>query len=121
MRTKERPGGTYDGYRRRYAGTTPFERMKSTRPVKTPEYSERVRSPGLALVVALCAFATVGCGGSSPEPAAAPDAPPTETQPTTSPPRASAPSVEGTSVDGKPISLADYRGQAVLINVWSSW
>jgi hypothetical protein len=95
--------------------------MKSTRPVKTPEYSERVRSPGLALVVALCAFASVGCGSSSTEPAAAPDAPPAGTEPATSPPRASAPSVEGTSLDGMPVSLADYRGQAVLINVWSSW
>ena len=80
-----------------------------------------MRSPGLALVVALCALATVGCGGSSTEPAAAPDAPPAGTEPATSPLRAPAPSVEGTSVDGKPISLADYRGQAVLINVWSSW
>ncbi|MGH3135749.1 MAG: TlpA family protein disulfide reductase [Gaiellaceae bacterium] len=80
-----------------------------------------MRPLGLALVVALCALVTVGCGGGSTEPAAAPDAPPAETKPTTSFPRVPAPTVAGTSIDGKPLSLADYRGQAVLINVWSSW
>jgi hypothetical protein len=45
----------------------------------------------------------------------------TETESPATPPRERAPAIEGTSVDGKPISFADYRGQAVLINVWSSW
>ena len=33
----------------------------------------------------------------------------------------SAPSVSVTTLDGKPVSLADYRGKAVLINFWATW
>jgi peroxiredoxin len=44
-----------------------------------------------------------------------------KTEPTTTLTRKQAPAIEGTSVEGEPISLADFRGQAVLINVWSSW
>jgi peroxiredoxin len=48
--------------------------------------------------------------------------PPVETAP---PPEAAsrppAPAIEGESLDGEPISLADYRGRAVFVNVWSSW
>jgi thiol-disulfide isomerase/thioredoxin len=29
--------------------------------------------------------------------------------------------VSGTTLDGKPISLADYAGKVVVINVWGSW
>jgi peroxiredoxin len=32
-----------------------------------------------------------------------------------------APAIEGTTVDGEPLALTDYRGKAVLVNVWSSW
>ena len=37
------------------------------------------------------------------------------------PGREPAPAIEGVSLDGDPISLADFRGRPVLINVWSSW
>ena len=57
------------------------------------------------------------------EEAPAPPPPPAET--TTPPAEASnrppAPAIEGESLDGKRISLADYRGRAVIVNVWSSW
>jgi len=94
--------------------------MKSTRPVEAPGYSARVRSLVLVLVAALCALVTAGCGGGSSESTATP---PTraETESATTPAREQAPVIEGTSVEGEPISLADYRGQAVLVNVWSSW
>lgn len=82
-------------------------------------YSGLVRPFGLALVIALCAVAVAGCGSSSSEPTAAPDAAPAETQPP--PGRDPAPAIDGTSVEGKPLALADYRGRAVLVNVWSSW
>jgi hypothetical protein len=29
--------------------------------------------------------------------------------------------VSGTTLDGSSISLDDYRGKPVLVNVWSSW
>jgi len=48
---------------------------------------------------------------------------PTETS--ASPPAQSsgplAPSIEGETLDGERISLADFRGRTVFVNVWSSW
>jgi cytochrome oxidase Cu insertion factor (SCO1/SenC/PrrC family) len=90
--------------------------MKSARPVEAPGYSERVRSLVLVLVAALCAVAA-GCGGSTSESTATP----ADIESATTPARKQAPAIEGTSVEGEPTSLADYRGQAVLVNVWSSW
>ncbi|MGN6578262.1 MAG: TlpA disulfide reductase family protein [Nocardioides sp.] len=29
--------------------------------------------------------------------------------------------VSGTTIDGEPLSLADYAGQVVVVNVWGSW
>ncbi|MGZ4438076.1 MAG: TlpA disulfide reductase family protein [Nocardioidaceae bacterium] len=29
--------------------------------------------------------------------------------------------VEGKSLEGKPLSLADYKGKVVVVNVWGSW
>jgi len=94
--------------------------MKSIRPVEAPGYSARVRSLVLVLVAALCALVTAGCGGGSSESTATPPTP-TETESAKTPVREQVPAIEGTSVEGEPISLADYRGQAVLVNVWSSW
>jgi len=94
--------------------------MKSTRPVEAPGYSARVRSLVLVLVAALCALVTAGCRGGSSESTATPPTP-AETESAATPAREQAPAIEGTSVEGEPISLADYRGQAVLVNVWSSW
>ena len=35
--------------------------------------------------------------------------------------REPAPAIDGVSLDGDAISLTDFRGRPVLINVWSSW
>jgi hypothetical protein len=35
--------------------------------------------------------------------------------------RPAAPPIEGTTLDGERISLADFRGKPVFVNVWSSW
>jgi hypothetical protein len=35
--------------------------------------------------------------------------------------RPKAPAISGVSLEGKRISLAQFRGRPVLINVWSSW
>ena len=81
-----------------------------------------VRALVFVIVAALCALVAVGCGGGSSESTEAQNPTPTAAEPaTTSPAREQAPAIEGMSVEGEPISLADYRGQAVLINVWSSW
>lgn len=32
-----------------------------------------------------------------------------------------APAVSGTSLDGKPLAIADYPGQMIVLNVWGSW
>ena len=46
-------------------------------------------------------------------------APATEPAPGTN--RPPAPPIAGTTLSGDRVSLADYAGRAVLINVWSSW
>lgn len=56
-------------------------------------------------------LAVAGCGGESGTTA------PATTQTTAT----QATPVEGTTLDGEPISLADFRGKRVLVNVWSSW
>ena len=49
-------------------------------------------------------------------------APPAETTPSAKAAnRPPAPPLEGVSLDGDPISLADFRGKPVFVNVWSSW
>jgi hypothetical protein len=76
----------------------------------------------LVLTAALCSFVAVGCGGGDGEGVATPNPTQAEAERTNATPaREKAPVIEGISVDGEPISLADYRGRAVLINVWSSW
>jgi cytochrome oxidase Cu insertion factor (SCO1/SenC/PrrC family) len=77
----------------------------------------------LLVVAAFCALLIVGCGGGTDEAAG----PPSTTGATESTPapdasgRRPAPAIEGVSLDGEPISLADYRGRPVFVNVWSSW
>jgi hypothetical protein len=31
------------------------------------------------------------------------------------------PDLVGTSLEGEPISLSDFRGKKVIVNLWSSW
>ncbi|MFG2607242.1 TlpA family protein disulfide reductase [Streptomyces sp. NPDC048514] len=35
--------------------------------------------------------------------------------------RAAAPDLSGRTIDGKPLDVADYKGQVVVVNVWGSW
>jgi cytochrome oxidase Cu insertion factor (SCO1/SenC/PrrC family) len=78
-----------------------------------------------AFVVTLVLAALVAAGGGDDENAAAPS-----TETSTASMGATEPSgddrtpatpIEGTSLDGDPVSLADFAGRPVLVNVWSSW
>jgi cytochrome oxidase Cu insertion factor (SCO1/SenC/PrrC family) len=71
----------------------------------------------LSLVAFLCALVAVGCGSGTGEEAAPP---PTATSSDPSS-RRPAPDIEGVSLEGERISLGDFRGRPVLVNVWSSW
>lgn len=65
----------------------------------------------LALVAVL---ALAGCGSDgSPTPEASP--------PTAGESPVSGTTLAGPGLDGEPISLADFRGKPVFVNVWSSW
>jgi len=73
----------------------------------------------LVVLLALVSLALGACGGERDEamPPPAPEAP----APSTRPDRPRAPEIEGTGLDGERLSLADLRGRAVIVNVWSSW
>ena len=61
------------------------------------------------LLVALAVLALAGCGSeSTPTPEA-------------TPPTAGESPIAGPGLDGEPVSLADFRGRPVFVNVWSSW
>jgi hypothetical protein len=78
-----------------------------------------VRSLGLLVAAALLAILVTACGaGSDDEPTVATTTVNVEEAGSS---REPAPLIEGTSLDGGSISLADFRGRPVLINVWSSW
>lgn len=75
------------------------------------------------LLVFVAGIALAACGGAADEAAAPPAAPTTtteESQPLV-PDREKAPVIQGESLDGQAISLGDFRGRPVLVNVWSSW
>jgi hypothetical protein len=62
---------------------------------------------------------TAGCGTGSDDEADVATQPVTEAAPSAN--REPAPEIEGPSLDRDSISLVDFRGRPVLINVWSSW
>jgi cytochrome oxidase Cu insertion factor (SCO1/SenC/PrrC family) len=67
----------------------------------------------LAIAVALLA----GCGGED----SSPQGRDADADPTTSSPAAEGVELEGETLDGRPLSLADFRGTPVFVNVWASW
>jgi hypothetical protein len=66
------------------------------------------------LVVALAVIAGCGGDGVGPQGGDASDS-------TTSSPAAEGVGLEGETLDGMPLSLADFRGTPVFVNVWASW
>lgn len=78
-----------------------------------------MRSFAVAVLALLAMAAVAGCGSETDE-AGAPSATVTEsTTPETT--REAAPALSGVTLDGDAITLGDFRGRPVLINVWSSW
>ena len=76
----------------------------------------------LGFLLALGALIAAGCGGGSTAEEAAPATETTTTAPSRDEGhRPKAPAIEGVSLDGTRISLADFRGRPVIVNVWSSW
>jgi cytochrome oxidase Cu insertion factor (SCO1/SenC/PrrC family) len=77
----------------------------------------------LAFVVAATVLAAVAaaCGAGRDEDATVATTTVGEAAAPSEPGRSTAPAIEGVSLDGDSISLDDFRGRPVLINVWSSW
>ena len=106
-------------YRRCIGRAKAFAEMKSVGACGDRGYSRGMRSLAVALLALLALAAVVGCGSETDE-AVAPSATVTEsTTPQTT--RETAPALSGVTLDGDAITLGDFRGRPVLINVWSSW
>jgi hypothetical protein len=72
-----------------------------------------------AAIVLLCLALAAGCGGERETEATAP--PDNAASGPAQSDRAPAPAIEGETIEGERISLEDFRGGPVLVNVWSSW
>jgi cytochrome oxidase Cu insertion factor (SCO1/SenC/PrrC family) len=66
------------------------------------------------LVIALAVLA--GCGGKD-----NPQGGDAAAGPATSSPAGEGVELEGENLDGTPLSLADFRGTPLFVNVWASW
>ncbi len=76
----------------------------------------------LPAVVLLALLALVGCGGSesgSSSPVATTAEAGGDPAPHSS--AGSGPDISGTGLDGEALSVEDFRGKPVFVNVWSSW
>ncbi len=80
------------------------------------------RTPVLLLAATLCAGLLAGCsndvGGSGDQGYVAGKGVITTLKAAD---RKAPAQVSGTTIDGKRVSLADYRGKVVVVNVWGSW
>ena len=77
----------------------------------------RSLAPGV-VVLALVVLGT-GCGSGNGDSTVA--APTTTESSSGKRFREAAPNIVGTTLEGEPITLGDFRGRPVMINVWSSW
>lgn len=94
-----------------------------------PAGPRRVRTTavlaGAGAAAALGVFAAVGAdGGATGAPPTGPAGPvraAAEVTVVDPGARAAAPALAGDDLDGKPVSLAEFRGHVVVLNVWGSW
>ena len=96
------------------------------KPVRSSR-STRLLIPALVLVLALVAACGSGPSGTADTSEGTGSAIPTMAPVTEAPPLADlqvgkpAPAIAGTALDGAPASLADVRGNPVIVNFWASW
>lgn len=83
---------------------------------------------GLAVALAGCLYAAAGAApdgaapdGEAPGPGRAAVSPMSAAVVVDSGARPDAPALTGADLDGKPVGLAEFRGQVVVLNVWGSW
>ncbi|MFZ3468272.1 TlpA disulfide reductase family protein [Streptomyces sp. 4.24] len=95
------------------------------RPVPRPTALAGV---GLAVAVAGCLYAAAGAasggsggGGAPPGPAGAAVRAMSAAAVADPGARPAAPALAGADLDGNPVSLDQFRGQVVVLNVWGSW
>ena len=76
--------------------------------------------PALVLLVAL---ALAGCGAGDPQsaPPATGTAPAADVAAPGAIQAGDGPEIAGTGLDGAALSVADFRGKPLFVNVWSSW
>jgi hypothetical protein len=74
------------------------------------------------IVLRLAALALAGCGGGSGSGTEA-QAPAASVPPAsgTTAPAGNGPDISGIGLDGETLSVRDFRGRPVFVNVWSSW
>ncbi|MEJ7566641.1 MAG: hypothetical protein WKF41_00075 [Gaiellaceae bacterium] len=76
------------------------------------------------ILVLLAALALAGCGAgdSDVQPSATAAGTTVETGAEAETPAANgSPDISGSGLDGEALSIADFRGKPVFVNVWSSW
>ncbi|MDD9375530.1 TlpA disulfide reductase family protein [Streptomyces sp. ZAF1911] len=90
--------------------------------------STALAGAGLAVALAGCLYAAAGAApgggdgnGEAPGPGRAAVRPMSEAVVVDSGARPDAPALTGADLDGKPVGLAEFRGQVVVLNVWGSW
>ncbi|MFJ7591257.1 TlpA family protein disulfide reductase [Streptomyces sp. NPDC097617] len=101
--------------------------MRAAGPRRSGVRTAALAATGLAAAVAGCVFAAVGtvaADGSRAEAAAGPATAirAADRAAVIDPAaRPAAPELSGDDLDGKPLALAGFRGQVVVLNVWGSW
>ncbi|MFB6518073.1 TlpA disulfide reductase family protein [Streptomyces sp. NPDC056401] len=89
--------------------------------------STALAGAGLAVALAGCLYAAAGAApggdgsGEAPGPGRAAVSPMSAAVVVDSGARPDAPALTGADLDGKPVGLAEFRGQVVVLNVWGSW
>ncbi|MFE4636318.1 TlpA family protein disulfide reductase [Streptomyces sp. NPDC056773] len=81
---------------------------------------------GLAVALAGCLYAAAGAASPGGEPSgpgsvAAGPRPAAAAEVVDPALRPQAPELAGADLDGKPVGLAEFRGQVLVLNVWGSW
>jgi thiol-disulfide isomerase/thioredoxin len=73
------------------------------------------------VALVLTAFLLSACGAPAQQEPSGAATDPVGVQRTPPAEREAAPVISGTTLDGDQLSLADYRGKTVVLNVWASW